>query len=341
MIHLDRIFKPIKKYRNHLLAYIIFSIITISCDDTNHLILYGETMGTTYTVKVNNPKNVKVWMLQAQVDSILNSINNIFSTYIPNSEISQFNNTLTINKIKASDEFIYVLNKAKDVYINSDNHYDITINKIMKLWSFNKVKNEYSIPSKNVINDALKIVGLDKIIIHDNDLQKISNNVEIDCNSLAKGYAVDRISQLLEKKNIDNYMVDIGGEIRAQGVNAKGKFWSVGIQNPENNGILSKLELQNISIATSGDYNNFIVINEKEYPHIINPKTGYPIDNNISSATVLSRDCIDADAYATALMVMKVDEGIKMINGLDGFECMIITTNNNGNFNYHYSKGFK
>ena len=138
-------------------------------------------------------------------------------------------------------------------------------------------------------------------------------------------------------------MVEIGGEVRASGKSHKEKDWIIGLQNPEsiNLDLFLKVPLLNKSLATSGNYRNYYDINGKRYSHIISPKTGYPIDNNISSATVLSRDCIDADAYATALMVMKVDEGIKMINGLDGFECMIITTNNNGNFNYHYSKGFK
>ena len=341
MIHLGRITKSTNIYINSSILYIVIFIVTISCDGTNYLTLHGETMGTTYSVKINNPKNVKVWILQAEVDSILNSINDIFSTYIKDSEINKFNNYLDTDKINVSDEFIYVLNKAKDVYINSDNYYDITVNKIIDLWDLNKVKGEYIIPTKNMINNTLKAVGFDKIIIQDNYLQKQNGNIELDCNSLAKGYAVDRISQLLESKSIDDYMVDIGGEIRVQGMKDKDKFWSVGIQSPDNDGIVDKLELQNISIATSGDYNNFIVINGKEYPHIINPKTGHPINNNILSATVLSKDCIDADAYATALMVMKVHEGVEMINNLDGFECMIITEANNGDLDYHYSKGFK
>ena len=327
----------------YFLKFLIFNIYivlsSLSCGDAN-LYLSGTTMGTTYNIKISKNVDSPVYKLQSDIDSILNYINTIYSTYIPNSEINMFNKSTSEDGFVASNDLMYIVLKANDIYSKSNGSFDITVNNIMSLWSLYEPISKYIIPSKSEIDHALSKTGMDMLKFDNSKIIKEHDDISLDANSLVKGYAVDIISDFLEKQTIDNYLVDIGGEIRASGNNNEGSLWSVGIQHPQNDGLLHTVYLNNMSIATSGNYNNYIVIDGKEYSHIINPLTGSPVDNKILSTTVVSKYCVDADAYATALMVMNVVDGLEMINSIENIECMIVTKGSSGDLLFHYSNAF-
>ena len=259
------------------------------------------------------------------------------STYQNDSEISIFNNMPQDSLISISDEFYYVLEKSKYYYDLSEGEFDITVSNLSDIWGFDK--NGFIKPSKDLIQTTLSTIGFDKILLlDDNIISKKNDSVNISLNAIAKGYALDVIAQYFNNSNIVNYMIEIGGEVRVKGYNSKGQKWKIAISSPDNNNkeYLNLIYLDKGSMATSGDYNNFIIHDSLIYSHIISPKTGYPTVNRVASATVIASDCIDADAIATILNIVDVQEGLDMVNGLDEVECFIVERLDEG-FKYYYS----
>jgi len=174
----------------------------------------------------------------------------------------------------------------------------------------------------------LENISYKYISLNEKELLLSNSNLYIDLNSIAKGYAVDSISNLLLNMGFSDFMVEIGGEVKCIGENNKNK-WIIGIINPKDENNLIKTNLKNMSIATSGNYNNYLIYEDVRYPHIINPKTGWPINNNIISASVITENCIDADAIATILMLLPYDEGIELVNNMNNVESLLFIDNNN------------
>ena len=285
-------------------------------------------MGTTYTIKIHSPNYVDSELLKNDIDQLLDELNNVFSTYLDNSELSVLNNSSNQNN-KLSDMLFEVLDKSLYYSSISDGHYDPTVYPIVDLWGFGPTKINKK-PSDISINRIKKYISYKMISLDssDNTLQKDNNNIYIDLSSIAKGYTVDILYEYLLKMNFSDFMVDVGGELRCNGNNVDNN-WIIGISNPLSNNIYLKTSINNYSIATSGTYNNFTIYDDIEYSHIINPLTGYPITSNILSSTVISEKCIDADALATMLMVMPYREGIDIINDIPNTECLILYKNNN------------
>ena len=260
------------------------------------------------------------------------------STYIDTSTISIFNKSNSKDSIRLKSDFIYILNKS--IYYNdiTDGAFDITVKPLVELWGFGVLASQASIPSDENIKNALDQTGLHKIMINNDYLHKI-NDVNIDLSAIAKGYAVDKISSYLDRINIKNYMVEIGGELKVSGLNLDGSAWLIGIQNPNDNAVspFLNLSLANRGMATSGNYRNFYTIEDKRYSHIISPKTGRPIENTILSVTVISDNCLDSDALATALMVMDTNEGLELIEKIEDTEAFYYLENDE----FLYSSGFK
>ena len=292
----------------------------------------GKTMGTTYSVSfrelISNSEVIK-----SDIDSILAIINNSMSTYIDNSEISTFNNLEKNINMKISEHFHYVLKKAYYYNYLSNQKFDSTVGPLYELWGFNgnRILDE---PIQSDIDEVKLIVGMDKIVMNlqdstnlDFSIYKITNGVNVDFNAIAKGYAVDVISEYLSELGYLDHFVEIGGEIRTV---SNSDPWSVGIQDPYTLGnSLVNINLLDKSVATSGNYINYIEYMDTESikTHIINPITGYPLDvksGMISSATVISDKCIDADALATTLMLLTVDEAISFIDKLEDSEAFIV-----------------
>ena len=287
-------------------------------------------MGTTYSIKISeqNPIN-SIHQLQSEIDSVLLHVNKLFSTYMSDSEISQFNKSDSIFII--SDEFGELFLQSKQINNISKGAFDPTVHPLVKLWGFGNKGRINELPPNDIIQSTLNKIGFDNILIKNDLLVKLYPYIELDFSAIAKGYGVDKVSELLILKNMNNFMVEIGGEVYCNGKNYNND-WSIGLQNPfleiGNENILKVINLNNKAMATSGNYRNYFEIDGQKYSHTINPKTGYPVTHNVVSVSVVANDCSSADAYATALMVMDKEVGIEMINSINGLEAVIIYGDN-------------
>lgn len=293
-------------------------------------------MGTTYEVKISDNNQHNVEFMSKGIDSILVSINQSMSTYIPDSEVSIINKDRSAHKIfKISDDLKYVLNKSLEYYIITEGAFDVTIRPLLKLWGF-KDEIIYETPDSSVIRNVLKYVGSDNIITKSNKLSKKNPKLEFDFGAIAKGYAVDKISEYLINNGYTSHYVEIGGEIIC-----KGKDWKIQIAYPEflSSKSFKILKLNNHAIATSGTYNQFVEIKDLEYSHIFDSRLGRPVKNNVISVTVIADKCIDTDALSTSLKVLGKDKGLELVNGIDNIECMFILKEGNILKDY-YSSNF-
>jgi len=300
----------------------------------------GNTMGTTYSIKFSNSE-IPIYKIQKDISDILDTINNQMSTYKSDSEISIFNKGVSNLSQKISSDFYYVLDKSKYYYDLSNGFFDVTVEPLSEIWGFSN--KDFIFPKPNNIDSVLNIIGFDKIkLLSNNVIVKNNSNIKISLNAIAKGYAVDKIAEYFENNNVYNYMVEIGGEVRTKGLNSFGEQWKIGLSSfeLEVGSIINSISISSGSLATSGDYRNFIIHNNKSYSHVINPITGYPTENNVVSATVIADYCIDADALATLLNIMDVNSSLELINKLDSVECFIIQRDGN-EFNYYYSENMK
>lgn len=325
---------------NYLIKYpFLFSFLIVfsSCSkDSNKTIISGNTMGTTYSITISNFLHNRD-DFKIEIDKQLSIINQKFSTYQDDSEISKINRS-NAELIKLSKEFKYVLNRALYYCKLSNGNYDITVGPLVELWGFNS--NDSLIPSNTKIKNTLNNIGYKKIGLSDHFLVKKDKNIDIDLNSIAKGYGVDKIAEFLNNNGYTDYLIEIGGELRSSQINNTDD-WVVGIQNPESNSIIKKIKLNNMSMATSGTYNNFFELDGVTYSHILNPKTGYPYKHRTISATVIAVNCIDADAYATLSMTMDPLDVIDLINQNNDVEVYIIEINNNDEIIEYMSNDFQ
>ena len=313
------------KTKYSFILFFSFLFLFNSCSNSNTSI-NGYTMGTTYSIKIYSEKIINSIDLKESVEYKLNYLNSIFSTYSDSTEISKINLSKS-KKINLSDDLAFVLNKALYYSQLSDGLYDPTVFPLVDLWGFGPT-NINSKPNKNKVNELLKNISYKYISLNEKELLLNNSNLYIDLNSIAKGYAVDSISNLLLNMGFSDFMVEIGGEVKCIGENNKNK-WIIGIINPKDENNLIKINLKNMSIATSGNYNNYLIYEDIRYPHIINPKTGWPINNNIISASVITENCIDADAIATILMLLPYEKGIELVNNMNNVESLLFIDNNN------------
>jgi len=248
--------------------------------------------------------------------------------YDPESELSLFNIQKAGTLVKVSSDFYATLLTAKKLYDLTQGSWDGTVKPLVDLWGFGTKKRITRIPESDKIALALSKTGFHHIDIKEHQKILKTTDITLDLGSIAKGYAVDALAKIFTSSGIHDVLVEIGGELYGSGQNKKGKPWSVGISKPDkqfSNQILYKIiQLNNYAIATSGNYRNFFEINKKTYSHIIDPKTGFPIDNKIVSVSVISKDCTFADGLATALMVMDVQRALSLVNTLEDTECLII-----------------
>ena len=270
----------------------------------------GLAQGTYYRVIYEDTK-----MRKPEFDSLLKNFDTTFSVYIGESMISRINNNDTT--IRLTPQFCYFLEKSKYVSSITDSMFDITVAPLVNAWKFGPDTAKGSIvPTAKQIDSIRQFVGMDKFSVQNNRFIKSDPRVQIIGNAIAQGYSTDLIAQYLENLGVENYLVDVGCEMRAKGVNAKGNTWTIGITRPEE-GIDEKslessfdvaVELDNRSLATSGNYRKFYYEDGRKFSHTINPKTGQTIPSDLLSATVFATECIEADAIATACMVMGVEK---------------------------------
>lgn len=319
--------KCVKKVRfipNFL--FLLFIFFGCSKSKSEIISFSGFTMGTTYSIKIYEQNPIKnIHQLQTDIDSVLLHVNKLFSTYMSDSEISQFNKSDSTFLI--SEEFIELFLHSKQINKISKGAFDPTVHPLVKLWGFGNKGRIDELPTNELIQKTLNKIGVENILIKNNLLVKLKPHIELDFSAIAKGYGVDKVSELLILKNMNNFMVEIGGEVYCSGKN-NNNDWAIGLQNPfselGNENILKVINLNDKAMATSGNYRNYFEINGQKYSHTINPKTGFPVTHNIVSVTVVANDCSSADAYATALMVMEKNEGIELINSINGIEAVVI-----------------
>lgn len=307
----------------------------------------GRTMGTTYHITVVNDSFKGVGGLKEKIDARLNEINHVFSTYTDDSEISRFN---ALNKagerFRVSDDFIQIMKVGRKIHQLSEGAWDGTVYPLVDLWGFGPTPREPKMPAANAIKALLQRIGFDRIqIIEPNFLLKNSARITLDLNSIAKGFTVDEVSQLIAASGFENYLVEIGGEVYAAGLRKDNKKWRIGINKPQKdaafNEVYKVVSLSNKAFATSGDYRNFFEIDKVRYSHVIDPRTGYPVSNSVVSVSIIADNCTLADGLATAVMVMDVEKGISLVNRLGNVEGLIIVEESGGSLVDFYSTGFR
>ncbi len=267
--------------------------------------IQGQTQGTFYNIKYKYNRNLKT-----EIDSVLNEFENSMSTFRDNSIISRVNKNDT--SVVVDKFFIQCFEKAQKISETTNGAFDMTVAPLVNLWGFGfENKND---TNESVIDSILNFVGYKKVILSGNKIIKSDNRIMLDASAIAKGQSVDVVAEYLKSLGIDDFLVEIGGEVRTEGVKQNNSKWVVGIDKPiDNSGygdreLQAKISISGKSVATSGNYRKFYIKNGKRYSHTISPFTGYPVEHNLLSATVIASDCITADAYATAFMVLGLQE---------------------------------
>lgn len=319
-------------------AIVVFALLLNSCDEKpkEYIFIKGFTQGGTFHIKYQpNPDSVNI----KEIYQLLNEISASLSIYDSNSIISRINRN--DSTVKADRYFIEVFSESYKIFQQTDGLFDITIAPLVKFWGFLP---KDTIIEKNVDMDSLlKLVGMDKVHLKGDVVVKENPSVQFDVNAIAQGYTVDKVVLLLESKNIKNYMVEVGGELKAKGLNPEGKMWKVGVDKPIENSdetnrqLQSILSLTDVALATSGSYRKFVELDGVKYSHTINPITGYPTHHHLLSVTIIASTATIADALATAIMVMGLDKGKEFVleNKLSAY---FIFSDNEGKLNTWMTK---
>ena len=315
------------------LIFFVSIILLFSCKNVLvENIVNVKTMGTSGTIKYISSNKID---FQKQIDSLLLDVNMSLSTYIDSSTISKVNKKYINTTFAYENDKHFAINFdiSSEVWNKTNHFFNPGIMPLIQYWKVqNKEKESY-----NLKVDSLHIDSLVKFVNND-DIWK-----QIDFSAIAKGYGVDVVAEFLEKKGIENYMVEIGGEVHCKGKNIEDEFWKIGIEEPneEERKLYAIVSLENKSMATSGNYRNFKILDSgQKIVHIINPKTGYPEISNLLSASIITDKCSVADAYATACMVMGVDTCFDFIISEPTLECYLIYSDENGNLKTKISDGF-
>ena len=326
-------------------------------NESTYLKLEGETMGTTYHVLYKDTLNRN---FQKEINALLEEVNMDVSTYIDSSFISKFNsaeseimylNILDSQAASKHKHFRVNFEKATEVYKKSEGYFDPTVMPLVNYWGFGYTEKKAVEKIDSLKVDSLiQFVGFDKILrrsLKDGSvfLVKANPGIQLDFSALAKGYGVDAVGVLLEEKGIENYMVEIGGEVRVRGKNPNNEWWKVGINTPDEKAAItdfqSKVLLENRALATSGNYRNYYDVNGEKYAHTLNTKTGFPEKNRLLSVSIFAEDCMTADAYATACMTMGLEKAFDMISKMEGIDGYFIYSEEDGNMMFLHSKGLE
>jgi thiamine biosynthesis lipoprotein len=307
----------VKCLKISIIIFVLFSGCTTT-QKTDLVTLNGSTMGTVYTVKIVKKDflnfNIQPDSLHKQIDSLLSEINQKMSTYLDDSEISQFNRYREKDWFPVSPELASVIESSLDISAQTGGAFDITIGPLVNLWGFGPENRPELIPSEEEIRARKLLVGFENLRVQ-SDPPKVSKKIgELYCDlsAIAKGYGVDQIAVLLDRLGCNNYMVDIGGEIKTGGRNPQGHYWKIGVAAPQEEfGVQKIIPLENKAVATSGDYRNYFEMDGIRYSHMIDPRTGRPITHQLASVTVIQNSCMIADAFATAIDILGPDEGLK------------------------------
>ena len=298
----------------------------------------GLIFGTVYKVTYQCDQNLK-----AEIEAELKRFDG---------SLSPFNDTATITRINRNEDivpdtfFTNVFRRSMEISRETDGAFDITVAPLANAWGFGFKKGNF--PDSAMIDSLLEMTGYEKVKLSDEGkVVKTDPRIMLSCSAVAKGYAVDVIAQLLKKKGIRNFMVDIGGEVVVHGQNPQNGPWRIGLNKPIDDSLAVNQELQavlqvtDLGMATSGNYRNYYYKDGKKYAHTIDPRTGYPVQHSILSSTVIAKDCMTADALATAFMVMGLEEAEAFCKANPEIDAYFIYSGENGEFNTFYTEGMK
>ena len=332
--------KQMKKLSTITLFLVLFLASCSTPNEGVYMKVQGFTQGTTYVITYQTPDSTNINPL---IDSLLHDFDLSLSTYIPNSIISRINDNdpyaLADDKIKA------VWDEAFRIWEISDGAFDITVGPLINAWGFGPgMKMEMD---SGRIDSLMQYVGMNKISMEDRLVIKESPGIRLDVNAIAQGYAVDVLTDYLKAEEYKNFLINVGGEIRCEGVNPAGKEWKIGVDKPifgnaiPGQELQAVLKLQDISLASSGNYRKFYEVDGKKIVHTLDPKTGYTRMSQLLGATILCENCMTADALATACMVMGPEKAKEFISGLKGVEAYFITTDEDGLYLEWYTPGIE
>ena len=325
------------KTAKRLVVWLLAVFVLAGCSDLSKKQLVGfdgSTMGTSYSLRWVAKDDRQLAEIQQAAEERLALINQQMSTYISESEVSRFN-ALSSGEMPVSAELAGLVQRSQAISEQTGGAFDITVGPLVSLWGFGPEGRVVSTPSADKIASLRTRVGYHKLRVNQNP-PSISKptNLQIDLSAIAKGYAVDQLASLLVGKGINNYLVEIGGEIKLSGNKPNGESWRIAIEAPLTAERVAQqvLPISNIAMATSGDYRNYFEENGVRYSHTINPLTGAPIKHALVSVTVLHPSCADADALATALMVMGNKEGVEFAKRHDLAAYFLIKAQGGGEF---------
>ncbi len=297
-----------------LFTLVILLSICLSCtEEAQYSKITGNTMGTTYSVIVK-PGDASPQEIYQDIEVELKDINQLMSTYIPDSEINRFNKLQDGSCYRFSSKTWEVLLAARNIYEETRGAFDITLGPLISRWGFNAEEYKEKVPSSKEVSQLMTEVGTDKLTydIHNQCIQKEHPGITINLSAIAKGYGVDRVANIVEQHGVEDYLVEIGGETKTKGKNPSGSVWRVAVEKPVSISQQKMLVvgLKDSSIATSGDYRNYFEIDGQRFSHTIDPNTGYPVTHNLTSVSVIHPQNMYADAYATALTVMGAEAAL-------------------------------
>ena len=300
----------------------------------------GKTQGTFYSATYFQPEGID---LQPKIEARLHEFDLSLSTYNPKSIISQINENNDTVRTDAYFDEMYKM--ARSVSEKTNGAFDITVAPLVNAWGFG-----YGNQKRDKDPDVSKIlpnVGYRKIKLENHKIIKENPAIKLDASALAQGLSADVIARLLEENGCTQYMVEIGGEVMCKGLNPKGEKWKIGIDKPIDNPAGGAADFQTIvaisdvAINTSGNYRQFYYRDGKKYAHEIDPRSGYPVVHNLLSATVTAPNCMQADAYATAFMILGVDSALQICKSIPDMDCYLIYVDKDGKNQVIYTEGFK
>ncbi|MBR9846402.1 MAG: FAD:protein FMN transferase [Algicola sp.] len=314
------------------LTFVLVVFLLLSCKEESKQVqsssentkISGPVFGTSFSVIYNSESDYS-----KQFDSLFAVVNQSMSTYIPDSDLSKLNRN---EAIVMDAHFKKVFSASKIIHKTTEGVFDPTIGDVVNAWDFGADKNKF-LTDSTTIDSLMRFVGFDKVLMIDSKVKK-QPQTYIEFNAIAKGYGVDVIADFLETENVDNYLVEIGGEIRASGINKeKESPWRVGLDEPRFDGeqsVLKAITLTNVGMATSGTYRKFKTDEQgNRYAHIIDTKTGYPSKTNILSVSVIAEDCMTADAYATAFQAMGIEKVTEFLKAHPELKAFLVFENEN------------
>lgn len=328
----------------YLSFWLLFSIavFSLSCSKS-YIRLSGFTQGTTYNIIYFSENEINY---HKQIDSILRQFSHSLSVYDSTSIISLVNKNDSTQKIDTYFRTVFV--ESQKISEATNGLFDITVAPLINIWGFGQEQSHK--PDSAEIDSILQYIGYEKVRLENGKVIKENPKIILNTNAIAQGYAVDVIAGFFDSNDIKNYMVEIGGELKTKGKNPKGECWKIGIDKPIENSTLENRQVHQIvalpadgltALATSGNYRNFYEQDGKKYAHTISPQSGRPVVHNLLSATVLAETCLEADAYATAFMVMGLDKSLHFVKNHQKLEAYFIYSDKKGTYQVIFTNGFK